>query len=332
MSAQLQTTPGAGELAVKPPTKMERLKAAMKSPSIQEQMANALKDNKDAFIASMIDLVSGDTKLMECEPAALIGEALKAAVLKLPVIKSLGFAWIIPYQKSKQVNGQWVKFQVPQFQLGYKGYIQLAIRSGHYKYINARVVYEGQLVGEDFLTGHLEFQTAKSSDKVVGYMAHIQLHNGFSKTLFSTVDDITEHAKKYSKSYDPSKKDNIWVAEFDAMAMKTQLRDLLAKWGILSTEMQTAIDQDLAADNKSFVDSSGLVKAQDVNSESVGFDDAEVVGSNVTQELPAESEKETIPEGVEEKQAAATNPRQTNSTPPATQFVEKEDEGNTPGF
>ena len=325
MSTQLQTTPPAGSTPPAKATKLDRLKVAMKTPSIQEQMSNALKENKDAFIASMIDLVSGDTKLMECEPAALIGEALKAAVLKLPVIKSLGFAWIIPYKKNKKVDGKWIETYVPNFQMGYKGYIQLAIRSGYYKYINARVVYEGQLVDDDFLTGRLGFQSARTSDKVIGFMAHLELLNGFSKTLYSTVEEITEHAKKYSKSYDPSKSDNIWVVEFESMAMKTQLRDLLSKWGILSTEMQTAIADDLASESESFVDENGFVKTEDVNSQAVTFD---VVESNVNQELPPATEKETVPVTVTANPVAA--PRQNAATPPAA--LEEEEDDNEAGF
>ncbi|MCE7039285.1 recombinase RecT [Dyadobacter sp. CY312] len=329
MSTQLQTTPPAGTTPPVKATKLDRFKVAMKSESIQEQMSNALKENKDSFIASMIDLVSGDSKLMQCDPAALIAEALKAAVLKLPVIKSLGYAWIIPYKKKKKNDqGQWIEYLQPSFQLGYKGYIQLALRSKSVKHINTRAVYEGQFIDEDYLTGAFKFQHKKTSDVIVGYMAHVELHDGFSKTLYSTVDQIKDHAAKYSKSYDPKDAKNIWVVEFDDMALKTVLTDLLSKWVTLSAELQIALSQDRENDQKSFVDEDGKVRSEDANLTSVTFDDVDIVGSKVTQDLPPATEKETVPITVNPNPVTA--PRQNAATPPAAEEEEVDD--NEAGF
>jgi len=220
--------------ALKP---VERLKAILYADSVQEQFQNVLKENAGAFVASIIDLYNTDKTLQACDPKAVVMEALKAASLKLPINKQLGFAYIIPYKDGK--TGQYV----PTFQLGYKGYIQLAMRTGAYKYINADVVYEGELVKQDKLTGEIVIDPSqKKSDKVIGYFAYIETLNGFRKALYMSVEEIIEHAKKYSKSY--GSKNSVWSTDFDAMALKTVLRLLLSKYGIMSIEMQTALSED----------------------------------------------------------------------------------------
>lgn len=206
------------------------LKKALDADRVQQQFENALGDSKGLFIASLIDLYSGSSNLQECSPNDVICEALKAAVLKLPINKSLGMAWIVPYKK------------VATFQLGYKGYIQLAIRSGQYRFLNADVIYEGEFRSKDKLSGRFDFNGARVSDKITGYFAFFELMNGFNKTLYFTVDQVHEHAKKYSPSY--SWKNSAWQTDFDSMALKTAIRILLSKWGILSVEMQNAYISD----------------------------------------------------------------------------------------
>jgi recombination protein RecT len=222
--------------ALKP---VERLKAILYADSVQEQFQNVLKENAGAFVASIIDLYNTDKTLQMCDPKAVVMEALKAASLKLPINKQLGFAYIIPYKDGK--TGQYV----PTFQLGYKGYIQLAMRTGAYKYINADVVYEGELVKYDKLTGEIEIDPSKRvSDKKIGYFAYIETLNGFRKTLYMSIEEVTKHAQRYSKSF--NSKNSVWATDFDAMALKTVLRLLLSKYGIMSIEMQTALSEDNA--------------------------------------------------------------------------------------
>ncbi len=222
------------------PRPIDALKSILKAPSVEEQFKNTLKENSGAFIASIIDLYNGDQYLQQCEPKQVVMEALKTATLKLPINKALGFSYLVPY---KTKSGM-----IAACQIGYKGYIQLAMRTGKYRIIKADLVYEGELKTVDKLTGEIDFRGEKQSDEVVGYFAHIEMVNGFAKTLFMTKDGIINHAKKYSKSYGYSS--SAWQTEFDAMAKKTVIRNLLSHYGYLSVEMVGAIDEDIRADTK----------------------------------------------------------------------------------
>lgn len=251
-------------------TKIDSLKSILNADSVKEQFKNALKENSSLFVASVIDLFNGDTNLQNCDPKEVVMEALKAAVLKLPINKSLGFAWIIPYNnsvKDPQVPGGWKKVMKPGFQIGYKGYIQLAMRTGQYRIINTDMVYEGELKTINKLTGEIDFSGEKTSDKVVGYFAHIEMINGFSKTLFWKVEKVARHAKTYSQSIKFDKNVTIesliasagqsnestvvgWKGNFDGMAIKTVLSNLISHYGYLSIEMVGAMDSDITTDTK----------------------------------------------------------------------------------
>lgn len=206
--------------------------------STQQLMAEVLHDNRESFVASLIDLYSSDTYLQACAPGAVMKEALKAVSLKLPINKALGFAWIIPYKDNK--TGQ----TLPQFQIGYKGYIQLAMRTGAYRTMNMDNVYEGEVKIVNRLTGEIDLSGERVSDKVVGYFAYIETVNGFSKTLYWPTEKVIAHAKKFSKSYNSGAA--IWKQNFDEMAQKTVMRNLIAKWGVMSIDLQRAIDLDNA--------------------------------------------------------------------------------------
>lgn len=226
----------AAKTAVRTPANMMRETLSM--ASTQQLMAEVLHENRESFVASLIDLYSSDTYLQKCNPGAVMKEALKAVSLKLPINKALGFAWIIPYNDSK--SGQ----TLPQFQLGYKGYIQLAMRTGAYKTMNMDNVYEGEVKVVNRLTGEIDLSGERISDKVVGYFAYIETVNGFSKTLYWTLEKVISHAKKFSKSYNSGAA--IWKQNFDEMAQKTVMRNLIAKWGVMSVDLQRAIDLDNA--------------------------------------------------------------------------------------
>ena len=216
-----------------------RLKLALSSDSVQEQFKNALQDNAPLFVASLIDVYGADSKLQKCAPALVIQEALKAATLKLPINKNLGFAYILPYDKRKQVEGKWVKEAIPQFQMGYKGFIQLAMRTGQYRFINADAVYEGEKAISDRVSGEFRIEGEAKSETAIGYFAFFETINGFSKALYWTTEHVTAHAKKYSQSF--KYEGTNWHTNFEAMALKTVLKNLLSKYGILSVEMVSAI-------------------------------------------------------------------------------------------
>lgn len=234
---QQATANGNGKAAVVRP--IDKLKSILAAQSVKEQFEAVLKENAGAFVASIIDLYNTDRTLQMCDPKNVVMEALKAASLKLPINKQLGFAWIVPYRDGK------TGVYVPTFQLGYKGYIQLCMRTGAYRYINADIVYEGELVKYDKLTGEIEIDPSKRiSDKKIGYFAFIETLNGFRKTLYMSVEEVTKHAQQYSKSY--GNKNSVWATDFDAMALKTCLRLLLSKYGIMSVEIQRAYIEDSA--------------------------------------------------------------------------------------
>jgi recombination protein RecT len=255
-------------------SKIEVLKDIMGAPSVQEQFQNALKENSSVFVASVIDLYNSDTYLQNCEPKQVVMECLKAATLKLPINKNLGFAYVVPYKS----NGK----HVPQFQIGYKGYIQLAMRTGQYRIINADKVYEGEFRTKNKLTGEFDLGGTAKSETVVGYFAHIEMLNGFAKTLYMTKEQVTSHAKKYSKSF--SKESSPWQAEFDAMALKTVLRNLLSHYGYLSVEMMGAMNADIDSDQVGTEVNQAINDR--ANKQEMRFDDAEVVEEDDKEQNP----------------------------------------------
>ncbi|MGF2144073.1 recombinase RecT [Vagococcus fluvialis] len=220
-------------------------KALMATPMMKKKFNDILRDKTDSFMGSLMTLVGGDDYLAKAEPMTIIASAMKAATMDLPIDKNLGYAYIVPFNRSEKVGNQWVKHNEAQFILGYKGYIQLAQRSGQYKALNAITVYEGQIASWNPLTEEFEFDyNGKISDEVIGYVGFFELLNGFKKTVYWTKQEVEAHRIKNAKGYDKEKLSGAWVDNYDQMAIKTVLRNLLAKWGILSVEMQTAVTSD----------------------------------------------------------------------------------------
>lgn len=230
---------------------VKNFKAVLDNSYYQEQLKNVMKENAGTFAASLLELVTSDEKLLACDGRLLMAEAMKAASLHLPLNKQLGYAYIVPYGNT------------PTMIVGYKGLYQLAIRSGLYKNINADVVYEGEYQGYDKISGELHLDGVKSSDKIVGYFAFLELTNGFRKMMYMSLDDMCSYAKKYSATLRNCKMTNLqlaemaqkqaesgpgntvgWYGNFNDMATKTALRRLLSKYGYLSIEMQTAMTVD----------------------------------------------------------------------------------------
>lgn len=194
-----------------------------------------------SFMTSVLQIVASNELLSKAEPTSVYQSAAVAATLDLPLNNNLGFAYIVPYNQ-KQKNGTYIT--VAQFQMGYKGFIQLAQRSGQFKTISATPIYDGQLVAENPLTG-FEFDfTKKTSSRVIGYAAYFKLLNGFEKITYMTIEDLQAHGTKFSQTY--KKGYGLWKDDFESMAIKTVLKLLLSKYAPLSVEMQAAVINDQA--------------------------------------------------------------------------------------
>jgi recombination protein RecT len=213
------------------------LQGLLSLDSIKQRFAEVLGDKAPGFISSIISLTNSSPRLKDCDPKTVIGAAAIAASLDLPINPSLGFAWIIP----REIKDRgWVA----QFQLGYKGTIQLALRSGQYKTIHVGPAYEGELEepsARERLTGEIRFREGgRTSGKITDYVAYFRLVNGFEKWRRMTVEEVTEHAKRFSPDSWKNPR-SPWHTDFDAMACKTVLKRLLSHYGPLSVQMQQAV-------------------------------------------------------------------------------------------
>lgn len=277
-------------------SKIDVLKGMLNADSVFEQFKNALGENSSMFVASLIDLYNGDSNLQACEPKAVIAEALKAAAIKLPVNKALGQAFIVAYKG------------VPAFQIGYKGIIQLALRSNQYRNINADVVYDGELRKVDKLTGEIAFDGEKKSDRVVGYFCHFELLNGFRKTLYMSVEQMAKYAKKYASSVpkdvsverlivlantDINSKSVGWTGNFTSMAIKTVIRSLISKYGYMSIDMQKAFDAEESESRRPVQNN----EVSPINIEDTNFEDLSQSGTQQPEQQNAtQQQAENIPD------------------------------------
>lgn len=287
-----------GAVAKKQETPLEQLKFKLGAESVQQQFKNALGKHSDVFIASLIELFTRTKGLQECNVNLVITEALSAAAMNLPINKSLGFAYIMPF-KNKGVP-------TPTFVPGYKGYIQLAMRTGQYKTINADYVYEGELSKRDRISGEIHLDGERVSDKVVGYFAYIKMINGFEKSVFMTVEEVAKHAKLKSPSLKFDNRTTVeqlielgtnniqgdtvgWKGSFGAMALKTVIRRLLSQYGYLSIEMQGVMAKDIESDFGDVKFEGQKKSAAELAAE---IQDAEEVHEEETDAIPAEKTEE----------------------------------------
>lgn len=208
-------------------------KDAFNSPVVLDKLKSVVNGRETQFVTSLLSIVNNNSHLAKATNTSVLNAAMKAATLDLPIDPNLGFAYIVPYGSEAQ------------FQLGYKGLIQLAQRSGQIVKLNAGEIYASQFKGYNPLTEDLEVDMTalpKANEEVAGYFAFMRLSNGFEKTLFWTKDRVLAHGKKYSRSF--SGKSSPWQTDFDAMARKTVLKQLLSTYAPLSIEMQQAIIDD----------------------------------------------------------------------------------------
>lgn len=219
------------------------------TPGYQKMINNTLKDPARAqrFIAAITSAVATNPALQECDPATILSGALLGESLNLSPSPQLGQYYLVPFNNTKK------GCKDAQFQLGYKGYVQLALRSGYYKRLNVMAVKAGELVRFDPLTEEIELnlnrdELERENAASIGYVAMFEYLNGFKKTIYWSREKMEAHALRYSKGYAAKKGYTFWEKDFDAMAYKTMLRQLISKWGIMSIDLQTAFEADNAAE------------------------------------------------------------------------------------
>ena len=224
--------------------------AYMTSAMVKNRINQIIGDEKTGsrFISSIISAVNTNPTLAECDNASIVSGALLGESLKLSPSPQLGNFYLVPFNDKE-------RGKVAQFQLGYKGYIQLAIRSGQYKKLNVLAIKEGELIKYDPLNEEIEVnliddEEVREKSKTIGYYAMFEYVNGFRKAIYWSKSKMEKHALQYSKGYQAKKGFTFWEKDFDSMAFKTMLRQLISKWGIMSIDMQTAYESDMAVINE----------------------------------------------------------------------------------
>jgi recombination protein RecT len=275
---------------------MSNLVQFFEQDKVKNKFAEMLGKRSQQFITSVLQIATSNEMLKNADPISVYNSAAVAATLDLPLNNSLGFAYIVPYNQ-KQKDGTWK--QVAQFQLGYKGFIQLAQRSGQFLTISAKPVYEGQFVETDSFEGFSFNWKAKQSEKIVGYAAYFKLLNGFEKTLYMSVEQLQKHGLKFSKTYsnEKTRRSSLWENDFESMAQKTVLKLLLSKFAPLSIEMQKAVISDQAVindaetedityvDNTDVVIDENLVRVRKMIETAKTEKDLQVISEHVPSEL-----------------------------------------------
>ena len=224
--------------------------AFITSAGMKNKINQIIGDEKTGsrFISSIISAVSTNPSLAECDNASIVSGALLGESLKLSPSPQLGNYYLVPFNDKN-------RGKVATFQLGYKGYIQLAIRSGQYKKLNVLAIKEGELIKYDPLNEEIEVnliedETKREKAKTIGYYAMFEYVNGFRKSIYWSKEKMEAHALQYSQGYKAKKGYTFWEKDFDSMAYKTMLRQLISKWGIMSIDMQTAYESDMAVINE----------------------------------------------------------------------------------
>lgn len=231
-----------------------KFSAMISTPGYQKMINNTLKDPARVrrFVASITSAVAINPLLQECDPATILSGALLGESLNLSPSPQLGQYYLVPFNNTKK------GCKDAQFQLGYKGYVQLALRSGYYKRLNVMAVKEGELLRWNPLTEEVELdlmadELEREKTPTIGYVASFEYLNGFTKTIYWSKEKMETHAQKYSKGYAAKKGYTFWEKDFDAMAYKTMLRQLISKWGVMSIDLQSAFEADIQAEDSEYV-------------------------------------------------------------------------------
>ena len=254
--------------------------------TIKKQMKALLKDRAGYFAMALVQVVDGNEQLQNAEPQSIFNAGIASAILGLPIEKNLGFSYIVPYKDKAQ------------FQIGYKGFIQLALRTGQYKLINSTAIKEGEIKLKNRLTGEIDFNFIEDDDlrdtlKTVGYASYIEFNNGFRNTLYMSVKQVQKHAAEYSAAYKYDlkygKNSSVWSVNFDAMALKTVLKLNLAKFGALSVDFEKALQLDGTTINK--VQDNGTLEAEYIDN---GDDKIKILGSPEINGKPSTKEMQEL--------------------------------------
>ena len=231
-------------------TNRPKFSVAIQSDMYKNLINQTLGDKNRAtrFIASISSAVATNQALQECDAGTILSGALLGESLNLSPSPQLGQYYLVPFNDSKK------GYKVAQFQLGYKGYIQLAIRSGQYKKLNVLAIKKGELIkyyplNEEIEVNLIEDEEERENAETIGYYAMFEYINGFRKSLYWSKSKMEKHALKYSKGYAAHKGYTFWEKDFDGMAYKTMLRQLISKWGIMSIDMEQAVEKDMATIN-----------------------------------------------------------------------------------
>lgn len=226
------------------------VKSLFTRDDVKQKFQEMLGKRAPSFITSVLQIVASNHLLGKADPASVYQSAAVAAILDLPLNNNLGFAYIVPYNESfKDSDGNWQKKTVAQFQLGYKGFKQLALRSGQFLTMHGTDVREGELIKRDRLTGEIDFKWIENDNdrqqkKVVGYVSFFKLLNGYTQTFYMSTEELLAHGKRYSQTFKQDK--GLWKDDFHSMALKTVTKLNLSKNAPLSVEMQKAIVFDQA--------------------------------------------------------------------------------------
>ena len=255
------------------------LTAYLTNDAVKNQINNVIGGkNGSRFVSSIISAVQVNPALQKCTNPSILSAALLGESLKLSPSPQLGQYYMVPFNNNKK------GYKEAQFQLGYKGYIQLAIRSGQYKKLNVLAIKEGELVRFDPLNEEIEVnliddEEAREETETIGYYAMFEYTNGFKKAMYWSKKKMEAHALKYSKGYQAKKGCTFWEKDFDAMAYKTMLRQLISKWGIMSIDMLSAMDADMAV-----IHEDGTKDYVDIDNEETVAADQEIHEEEVSEE------------------------------------------------
>lgn len=240
---------------------MVPLQQYLQGEKIKARFAEILGKNAPAFMSAILSIYNGNPLLQKCDNKSIIGAAGLAATVNLSISPAMGQAYIVPFRSKDSYQAQ--------FQIGVRGMIQLAHRTGQYSRLHAGAVYEGEITGFNPVTGE-PIIGERTGDKVVGYIAYMKLINGFEKAVYMSTEEIEAHAYKYSQSYKSDKnkgwRSSPWTTNFDSMASKTVLKRLLKNYGILSAEMAEVFQADMGVVDKSsvtYVDNGGDIQPRE---------------------------------------------------------------------